>query len=78
LDVRSALAPLSYTDAKSSVALLIHINAAHSNRCPKKGEEQKGGNDGDDCAREKQKKHSENLRKAPQQIESHEYTVLHN
>jgi hypothetical protein len=33
---------------------------------------------GDDCAREKQKKYSENLRKAPQQIESHEYTVLHN
>ena len=28
-----------------------------------KRKKQKGGNDGDDCAREKQKKHSENLRK---------------
>ena len=40
-----------------------------------KREKQKGGNDGDGCTGKKQNKHSENLRKAPQPIESHEYTA---
>ena len=41
-------------------------------------EKQKGGNDGDGCTGKKQNKHSENLRKAPQPIESHEYTARQN